>query len=499
MRACVPWAAPGPSTPPGQRALLWPRLSAAACRAAPRRWAYAARHNTVPPPPPPRPCSKNLTRSVGSPQFAAFSAFPASQRVTYKFYLGRLAVLDENFVSAGGRQHRNGRHPSLIAPHSQRPPRVRCPAARSPGQPVVRAATLPPRLAPQHAPRAQLPRAGGAQGVACVGARVLRLPRQPKHTQPLAPCPPPLLPAPFCVFAQVQLLLGVLPSQRLIERFALQQYVPIVQVGACVPCQGAPIARAHPPSPPPPLCVPRARRPCALETSTSFSRQCWRSKPGLCARWVERREALLKRGLVASPRGVCRARFCCWKSCGTRSTASCSSACTPCTRACRPSAAAAKCRCARCSARCNSRCGAREYRPPQALQRALTRLRARPQGVEADMDEVECVCANLVCRQARSACGRRGGQARVRRVRGSHQLVLPRQAVCQGVPCTQAKGAGGFARRRLPCAAADQAQRSRVTAARAAPRAGCSRQPTVAAACPCCRWPRYRRWGSSQR
>lgn len=31
-------------------------------------------------------------------QFADFDAFPASQRVTYKFYVGRLAVFDENYV-----------------------------------------------------------------------------------------------------------------------------------------------------------------------------------------------------------------------------------------------------------------------------------------------------------------------------------------------------------------------------------------------------------------
>lgn len=35
-------------------------------------------------------------------QFADFDAFPASQRVTYKFYVGRLAVFDENYVSRRG-------------------------------------------------------------------------------------------------------------------------------------------------------------------------------------------------------------------------------------------------------------------------------------------------------------------------------------------------------------------------------------------------------------
>lgn len=33
-------------------------------------------------------------------QFADFAVFPASQRVTYKFYVGRLAVFDENYVSS---------------------------------------------------------------------------------------------------------------------------------------------------------------------------------------------------------------------------------------------------------------------------------------------------------------------------------------------------------------------------------------------------------------
>lgn len=43
---------------------------------------------------------KNLMRTVESRQFAAFDAFPAAQRVTYKFYVGRLAVFDENYVRA---------------------------------------------------------------------------------------------------------------------------------------------------------------------------------------------------------------------------------------------------------------------------------------------------------------------------------------------------------------------------------------------------------------
>ncbi|KAL6772454.1 hypothetical protein ACKKBG_A30295 [Auxenochlorella protothecoides x Auxenochlorella symbiontica] len=43
---------------------------------------------------------KNLTRTVVSRQFAPFELFPVSQRVTYKFYVGRLAVFDENFQEA---------------------------------------------------------------------------------------------------------------------------------------------------------------------------------------------------------------------------------------------------------------------------------------------------------------------------------------------------------------------------------------------------------------
>lgn len=42
---------------------------------------------------------KNLIRTVDSKQFAPFDDFPISQRVTYKFYMGRLAVFDEKYVS----------------------------------------------------------------------------------------------------------------------------------------------------------------------------------------------------------------------------------------------------------------------------------------------------------------------------------------------------------------------------------------------------------------
>jgi hypothetical protein len=48
---------------------------------------------------------KNLMRTVDSPQFASFDQFPISQRVTYKFYAGRLAVFDEKYVSFGSSKH----------------------------------------------------------------------------------------------------------------------------------------------------------------------------------------------------------------------------------------------------------------------------------------------------------------------------------------------------------------------------------------------------------
>jgi len=42
---------------------------------------------------------KNLIRTVESKQFPPFDSFPISQRVTYKFYMGRLAVFDDSYVS----------------------------------------------------------------------------------------------------------------------------------------------------------------------------------------------------------------------------------------------------------------------------------------------------------------------------------------------------------------------------------------------------------------
>lgn len=53
-----------------------------------------------------RPVPTDSTQShmqVVSRQFAPFELFPVSQRVTYKFYVGRLAVFDENFVSGPGK------------------------------------------------------------------------------------------------------------------------------------------------------------------------------------------------------------------------------------------------------------------------------------------------------------------------------------------------------------------------------------------------------------
>ena len=43
---------------------------------------------------------KNLIAAVGSRQFAPFEHFPASQRVTYKYFCGRLAIFDEAYAEA---------------------------------------------------------------------------------------------------------------------------------------------------------------------------------------------------------------------------------------------------------------------------------------------------------------------------------------------------------------------------------------------------------------
>lgn len=43
---------------------------------------------------------KNLIAAVGSRQFPPFAAFPASQRVTYRYFTGRLAIFDEAYADA---------------------------------------------------------------------------------------------------------------------------------------------------------------------------------------------------------------------------------------------------------------------------------------------------------------------------------------------------------------------------------------------------------------
>lgn len=45
-------------------------------------------------------CSLDRIRTVESRQFQSFESFPTSQKVTYKFYEGRLAVFDENYEEA---------------------------------------------------------------------------------------------------------------------------------------------------------------------------------------------------------------------------------------------------------------------------------------------------------------------------------------------------------------------------------------------------------------
>ena len=43
---------------------------------------------------------KNLIKTVESKQFPAFDSFPVAQRVTYKFYMGRLSVFDDKYEEA---------------------------------------------------------------------------------------------------------------------------------------------------------------------------------------------------------------------------------------------------------------------------------------------------------------------------------------------------------------------------------------------------------------
>ena len=42
---------------------------------------------------------KNLINAVNKQQFLRLEEFPKAQRVTYKYYTGRLAIFDENYVS----------------------------------------------------------------------------------------------------------------------------------------------------------------------------------------------------------------------------------------------------------------------------------------------------------------------------------------------------------------------------------------------------------------
>ena len=44
--------------------------------------------------------SAALVNVVEGPRALPFELFPASARVTYKYYTGRIAVFDENFVSS---------------------------------------------------------------------------------------------------------------------------------------------------------------------------------------------------------------------------------------------------------------------------------------------------------------------------------------------------------------------------------------------------------------
>ena len=41
-----------------------------------------------------------LTRAVDGPGFLPFKEFPPAARVTYKYYMGRLAIFDEEYVRA---------------------------------------------------------------------------------------------------------------------------------------------------------------------------------------------------------------------------------------------------------------------------------------------------------------------------------------------------------------------------------------------------------------
>jgi hypothetical protein len=43
---------------------------------------------------------KNLIAAVNLPTFPPFESFPTSQRVTYSYYVGRLAVFDDDYARA---------------------------------------------------------------------------------------------------------------------------------------------------------------------------------------------------------------------------------------------------------------------------------------------------------------------------------------------------------------------------------------------------------------
>ncbi|KAK9798910.1 hypothetical protein WJX73_008301 [Symbiochloris irregularis] len=45
---------------------------------------------------------RNLIAAIQSPSFPPFDSFPASQRVTYSYYLGRMAILDDKLEEAAG-------------------------------------------------------------------------------------------------------------------------------------------------------------------------------------------------------------------------------------------------------------------------------------------------------------------------------------------------------------------------------------------------------------
>jgi hypothetical protein len=144
---------------------------------------------------------KNLMRTVDSRQFAAFDAFPAAQRVTYRFYVGRLAVFDENYVSLSWfGQMRSGvvgkqgpawlpsaaaaaalavsaaGHAGTLTPGPCSaclpacPSMVPGPAARGAGELGVRTAALPQGGAAQQGPSPQVPCAGGLAGWRAGGA-----------------------------------------------------------------------------------------------------------------------------------------------------------------------------------------------------------------------------------------------------------------------------------------------------------------------------------------